>query len=230
VDNLTASGVNPCTGAAEKLRCDTIDVLLELLAFMNEKLKVKFAFLKADIDSAFRRVPLRPEHRRFAHVAFKTADGPMISGHYAMPFGAVASVHAWDRIGTCLCAIARRILFLPLLRYVDDYFAAESVACAEHALSVFARLVKACLGDGAVAAHKLDVGNPLVILGVVVSLNRDGMWFVFTMVRMSFISCVHGGFDRHFSVAVARQGHEMDVEYRCGHQLVAFVWGRGQQT
>ena len=54
---------------------------------------------KADIESAFRRVPLKPEHRNFATIAFKVKEMIMILQHMAAPFGAVSSVHNWERVG-----------------------------------------------------------------------------------------------------------------------------------
>ena len=54
---------------------------------------------KADIDSAFRRIPLKPEHRDYATVAFKVQDTITVLQHMAAPFGAVSSVHNWERIG-----------------------------------------------------------------------------------------------------------------------------------
>ena len=47
------------------------------------------------------------------------------SAHYACPFGAVASVHAWERVGALLCHLARKYLKLAVLRYVDDLFGPE---------------------------------------------------------------------------------------------------------
>ena len=49
----------------------------------------------------------------------------MMSAHNACPFGAIASVHAWERVDAALCFIARRFLRIAVCRYVDDYFAAE---------------------------------------------------------------------------------------------------------
>ena len=43
--------------------------------------------------------------------------------------------------GELITAIARRVLFLPVLRFVDDYFAAEREEVAEHAMKIFARHV-----------------------------------------------------------------------------------------
>ena len=63
--------------------------------------------------------------------------------HVTCPFGAVGSVFAWERIGTfgcrehalaasliaflgaALCFLARKFLYIALLRYVDDMFAPE---------------------------------------------------------------------------------------------------------
>ena len=56
----------------------------------------------------------------------------------------------------CACAC---LLVLVLLR--PD--------CAEHAMMCLARLVRAIFGDGAVAKHKLDFGQSLVALGVLIT-------------------------------------------------------------
>lgn len=132
---------------------------------------------KADIDSAYRRVPLLPEHRKYANIMFLFNDVVYVCAHLAMMFGAVASVHAWHRVACLLRAIARRCLKLPMLCFVDDFFSVESSSAAEHAKQCFARLVRACLGDSAVAPHKLSHGNPLEILGIDVTLSDSGVTF-----------------------------------------------------
>ena len=112
---------------------------------------------KADINAAYRRVPIAPAHRQFGQVAWKIGGNVFTSQHLSMPFGAKASVHNWDRIGTdpdllvpspLLCvvhtgslisAIARRVLKIGVLRFVDDYFTAERERTATHAMQCFAR-------------------------------------------------------------------------------------------
>ena len=54
---------------------------------------------KADIASAFRIVPIKPQHREYAAIIFMLDGVTYISVHRALPFGSVASVHGWDRIG-----------------------------------------------------------------------------------------------------------------------------------
>ena len=61
------------------------------------------SMFKADIDAAYRRIPLKPSQRHLAAVVFLLAGLPLIIFHQAMPFGAKASVHAWDRIGKSAC-------------------------------------------------------------------------------------------------------------------------------
>ena len=101
---------------------------------------------QADIDSAFRRVPVAPDHRWACGVAFRVNDQVsrlflhvglshsfpcqvMVAQHFALPFGAVASVHAWERVGAAVAHLARKYLKIALLRYVDDLFAPERLDC-----------------------------------------------------------------------------------------------------
>ena len=102
-------------------------------------------------------------------------------------------MHGWERIGALITRIARKILHIPILRYVDDFFSAlraaeagagarvcfraraRSFAQAEHALGCLVRLVRALLGPSALAEHKKECGNPLVILGLRIKLSPAGM-------------------------------------------------------
>lgn len=141
----------------------------------------------------------------------------MIAEHAALPFGSEASVHGWDRIGTeasfrvscphcikcCMAGallrkLARRLLHIPALRYVDDFFGVDRESCIEHTMQCVARsavraplachiplppfncrrLVRACLGPDAVSAKKLLSGSPLEILGVDTCFTREGISLV----------------------------------------------------
>ena len=54
---------------------------------------------KGDIGSAYRRVPLKPEHRPYATVAYKHKGSIVLLQHMAAPFGGISSVHHWEREG-----------------------------------------------------------------------------------------------------------------------------------
>ena len=112
VDDETAAGVNPACAAAERLRVHGIDCLMALVKQFILALGCVPALFKADVNAAYRRIPIRPEHRWAAWVAFGCADAIMLSQHFAMMFGAAAAVHAWGRIGSLLTTLARRLLFI----------------------------------------------------------------------------------------------------------------------
>jgi hypothetical protein len=79
--------------------------------------------------------------------------------HYACPFGAVSSVYAWEEIGDMITKIARRLLHLVVLRYVDDYFGPERKESLEHAIGCFVRIVRALLGSDSIADCKVEWGE-----------------------------------------------------------------------
>ena len=96
--------------------------------------------MKADVDAAFRRIPIKPDERWMCGIAFMV-DGQVLQSlllvlvtfadlvfkvwwaqHLAAPFGATGSVHGWERVGAAAAHIARVLIKLAALRYVDDYF------------------------------------------------------------------------------------------------------------
>jgi len=175
VDNETLCGVNGCCQPSEKLHNDRTSLLWEVMRLHVEIVGELPMLCKADVDAAFRRVPIRPEHRFAAYIPFIANGKVVVSKHMGMPFGAVASVHAWERVGALLTVLARRLLHLPMLRYVDDFFCPERKESVQHGLGCFTRLVRAVLGPSSLAERKLMWGMPLPILGVSVQASDSGM-------------------------------------------------------
>ncbi len=135
-------------------------------------------------------------HLWAAYVVYLFDGEIWASRHCAMPFGARSSVYAWHRVGHLICMIARVMLFLPVGRYVDDYFSVERCAIRpvirrvvcfmlhycrvetmEHAMTIFARLVRLLLGRSAIADRKLEFGCNLTVLGMAVKCDWHGMLF-----------------------------------------------------
>ena len=112
----------------EKMKHDTLDELCAVMSLFVELTGKVPGLWKADVDAAFRRVPVRADHRWACGIAFVVKGVvrrrvsayvclwlPYVSvvqayssTHASCPFGAVASVHAWERIGAALAHIARR--------------------------------------------------------------------------------------------------------------------------
>jgi len=68
---------------------------------------------------------VKESHRWAAGVTWNFKNEPWVATHIGMPFGAAASGIAWHKIGNLLLKIGRKLLGLPLWRYVDDYFAVD---------------------------------------------------------------------------------------------------------
>ena len=83
-------------------------------------------------------------------------------------------MHAWNRIGAMLCHIGRKALHLPLFRYVDDFYSTDRPACAAHALSCFARMVRAIMGPESlpIGSRKMKSGLPIDVLGVEIGIEQ----------------------------------------------------------
>jgi hypothetical protein len=94
-----------------------------------------------------------------------------------MPFGYTASVVAWERVGRALTAIIRRILRIPLLRYVDDLFTVTRESLGPVIKESIAAVITAVLGVGAIAGHKSDLGSEVIVLGITVILSRQAITF-----------------------------------------------------
>lgn len=69
-----AGSVNGCAAPAEKLKHDTLDALADAMCLFVERVQEVPWLYKADIKEAFRRVPVKPEHRKFCGVAFKQGN------------------------------------------------------------------------------------------------------------------------------------------------------------
>jgi hypothetical protein len=121
---------------------------------------------KVDVNAAYRRLPVAPEHRWAAGVVYRFRNQVMASIHYAMPFGAIASVHQWEKLGSVLLDIILVILRVVCFRYVDDFFGAEPMETLEHTLQCVVRVLRALLGDSAISNDKVDCGPGLRVLGV----------------------------------------------------------------
>ena len=129
---------------------------------------------KLDVDSAYRRLPLACCDQWAAWSAFRYMEQIFVSMHLACPFGATASVQAWQRIAAAVTFLARTILALSVFCYVDDYIGVDRPECVEHAMQCMARLVRAIFGFSAVAARKLDFGPSLVALGILITPSAEG--------------------------------------------------------
>ena len=125
IDDFTLSGVNLATISLEALHHDSVDNLIALIRAIAY-LGFDPVMLKGDFKGAYRACPVLPAHSSFADVMVSNPwrqNQVYVCTQRALPFGAVASVYGWERLGAALTAILRWV-GLPILRYVDDIFLA----------------------------------------------------------------------------------------------------------
>ena len=175
IDDLSRSQVNEHTRAQEKASHDTTDHLVSVGRQFMLRAGVQPSFWKTDVDAAYRRVPLRPDHRFAAYIAFVVNGAIVAAQHWATPFGGAGAVYSWERLGRLLAHCVRSLLFIVACRYVDDFFGPDYPECVAHTTACIARLVRAMLGPSSIADRKCEHGLPLVILGLSVNCDARGL-------------------------------------------------------
>ena len=169
-----AASVNGFCTPTEHLHHNHLDAMMVYVQKFLLLVGIVPGLFKADMDSAYRRVPIDVDHIWASGIAFLCGGQIWTSVHNACPFGAVASVHGWERVGALITHIARKVLKLGLFRYVDDFFGCERPETLAHGLSCFCRLVRLLFGQSALSDRKTDYGASLVVLGVEIKLSLEG--------------------------------------------------------
>ena len=124
VDDMTEMQMNStCEQADKAVNGSVVHLVWMILMFLGAGLHP--LMWKRDISNAFRRLPVLKEHVCFAWVVWMHLGDILAAPHTGMPFGAVASVIAWHRVGAFLSTIIKKLAKAPLSRYVDDFFGAS---------------------------------------------------------------------------------------------------------
>ena len=131
--------------------------------------------LKSDIKAAYRSLPLAGSDLGLASVLLRNPGGQLfIATQLAMPFGAVASVYAWDRLGAALAAILQEFLLIPCVRYVDDLFWVDFVAASAECRLAALECID-LLGFTLEESKTLAPSSCQTVLGIKVALVDNGV-------------------------------------------------------
>ena len=169
VDHFTESLVNPATHPVDRVKHDTIDVLVWILLKYMEAACLPLMW-KRDIQKAFRRVPIATSYHDLCWVVFLHEGVAWASQHLGMPFGSVSAVYAWHRVGGFILWLLVRILKIPCARYVDDFFGA-SAAGIKCTGGVAAFILTELLGLPCDSAKSVDFSELMVVLGIQINLS-----------------------------------------------------------
>ncbi|CAK0911470.1 unnamed protein product, partial [Prorocentrum cordatum] len=121
IDDFSASLINECTAPTERIRMETLDVLVSLARALRGRGPLRLR--KEDFVRAFKTLPLALSALCMAAAAWgEAAQEGWALLLWCCPFGAVASVYAWGRFGGAVQAILGRPFFAPAGRFVGDLF------------------------------------------------------------------------------------------------------------
>ena len=176
VDDMTESGINPATQQGDKLQSGGVCTLVWMILMFSAHCVEAFMW-KRDISKAFRRLPVLSSHVQFAWVMWFHLNQLIAAPHYGMPFGVVASVVVWHRVGAWLARLVVGVTKCPLARYVDDYFGASAKGIywtGGRVLSILTGL----LGFDCDESKSVNDSLRMVVLGILVerSMNQCKVW------------------------------------------------------
>ena len=183
IDDFLQNRVNEACNIHGRIRMDTLQDLLDIMRLVHAAHPGGRGKLsKSDFKSAYRQCPVCAAHYPFAGlcIADPSEGCTYVGTQCAMPFGAVAAVYAWDRVGAAVTAILRVYLGLPVLRFVDDFFwyiiDGREPSLAQRTFAREARQnvldVVGALGFGLDPAKTPDPAALMAILGVAVRCPR----------------------------------------------------------
>lgn len=138
IDDFSVSGVNDSCVAHNRVDLHLIDTFCAMAksffgqceeAGIDSKLRCK----TYDLTSAYRQVPVRPSHYRYAFVSvYNCKRGRAeIYRMRTMPFGATHSVFCFLRLARCLYSLTVRGLHLLTTNFYDDFILASKPELCE---------------------------------------------------------------------------------------------------
>ena len=142
IDDLADSRVNDACRIGRQIRMGRITDLSWCVDRLGSCTPDPLVLSKSDFASAYRHCPIRSEDLDLAHILLRDGSGRLLrSQQFAMPFGAVAAVYAWDRLGSAISSILLELMDLPVNRYVDDLFWVDYQAIAQESRSIVLEVV-----------------------------------------------------------------------------------------
>ena len=171
VDDMTEMQLNPATEQTDRqVNASVLTLVWILLMFLQAGIESRL--WKRDIQNAFRRLPVRAEHVFLVWIVWMSGGTKTAAPHLGMPFGAVASVVAWHRVGAWLAKVVMIAARAPMARYVDDYFGASRLGVKWTGGRLLSLL---CSLTGFLCDSDKDVDEEvcMVVLGLLVDVSMQ---------------------------------------------------------
>ena len=138
IDDFSISGINDSTVCHHKVDLHTVDSFCALVreyfeASERSNIDSRLVGKTYDLKSAYRQVPIRKDHLRFAFFSVfnHKENRPQIYQLLTLPFGATHSVYNFLRLSRMIYMLAVKGLALITTNFYDDYILATHPALSE---------------------------------------------------------------------------------------------------
>ena len=123
IDNFTYSNINSTVGTSEKIILQGVDEIASLIKQIFVSGIDDIVGRTYDMEAAYRQLPIHPDDRNKAVVCVYDPAKKGVRGFEmaTMPFGAIASVHAFLRTAAAVNNIGCSFLGIPMTSYFDDF-------------------------------------------------------------------------------------------------------------
>lgn len=175
-DDKRRDTTNSATSAEETVRMACADDVAALARYWSLAAPgCQLGLLSADLASAYRQVPIRPDHLRYNIVVCidPTTDQQVFFVGSALLFGCKSSVPNFCRVTESLTNIMRSLLLLPIDSMVDDFWLIEPGSTMGCALHIFKSIMQ--LLGFRLEASKYQLGQSSVVLGAHVDLRDSSV-------------------------------------------------------
>ena len=163
-DDLKYGLINTRTSDFTPITLPTWDHVSQLCSDISDS-NTDWCFFKADHASAYKNLPLNPDHGNLCVVALQSPDGEW-HGFFPLTllFGASVAVHHYNLFSRIIAVLANKIFRLPAINYVDDFGCLLPKCLGQaglRAFSSFCRMVGVRLKE-----KKTEIGREIVFLGL----------------------------------------------------------------
>ena len=188
IDDFAQSLINDTVIVGRRIRMGSISDLVESARRLHAAQPLEgLHVLKSDFQAAYRSCPILPERVSLANILVRDpATGTVsASAQWAMPFGAVSAVYAWDRLGEAITAILRKVFLFPASRYVDDLFMPVWASISAETREILLEVVD-IFGAVLSPAKTPPPSAQMTVLGILVSVTNVGITLTIEKERLAF--------------------------------------------
>ena len=175
IDDFSFSSINATVGSSDKIALQGVDEIAGLIKRLMRSGVGDLLGRTYDMEAAYRQLPIRADERGKAIICIFDPESkkPRFFKMATMPFGAIASVHAFLRTAAAINNVCCTLFKIPVTSYFDDFTVITRKALAK-GTDLAVRTIFEVLGLNLSTAEKKnrDFAQTFTALGVAFDLHK----------------------------------------------------------